>query len=526
MVRWDNSIRFNALTRIQERDQRIALAAPRTASGTGFNFDGGDYLVDQYESISRRLDLLSELDVSYRGRFGARVSAAAWYDQAFPDHPSYAAINNAVSTGHGYANDQWSNYVKRYYQGPSGEILDAFAFSNLDIAETAWNVKVGRHAVIWGEGLIGSTHSVAYSQAPSDGMKSVTNPGASAKETALPVGQVSVIGQIDPTLTLLGQYQFEWRSSRFPEGSTYFGGSNLSVIQGATLNRGLPHEGDSGNWGVGIKWSPAWLDGTLGVFYRRFDDFNPWAAQVIPETVGTVASGLFDDTRAVYLKNVSLWGVTLSKNIAGISWGAELSHRHNGALSSSTTDSAPGTNAGAIGDTWHGLLNGVASFSRGPADIWDTASLLSELAWSRLDTITKNDFLFRDAKPGHFAACRTTTASIRSCYRGDYLGFTVSFTPSWQQVLPGVDLSMPLLLSSGIRGNAPTNGGGSQGFVTYKLGLSATAYARHQFDLAYTGYRQNVDRVTLGTDGLPNGRVQGPPYSDKGFLSFTYQTTF
>lgn len=516
-LRWDNTIRYNYLQRMQGRDSRIELANPRSVATNfapnGYVFDGAEYFADKNETISSRLDILSELDFNYKGVFGARVSAALWHDMAFPDRPKYSPANYTSTGGHGYVNDSWSNYVKRYYEGPSGEFLDAFVFGNFNLGDTAWNVKLGRHAVIWGEGLVGSTHSVAYSQAPSDGMKSATNPGASAKETAMPVTQLSVIGQVHPSVTVLGQYMFDWRSSRYPEGSTYFGGSNYTVVQGSGLNRGKPSEGDDGNWGVGVKWSPDWLDGTVGLFYREFDDFNPWAAQAAP-----VLGVNLNISRAIYAKDVSLWGLTFSKNIGGISVGAELSHRHNAALSSSTTSSARITNEGAIGDTWHALLNGVASYSTGPWGIWDTASLVGELAWSKLDKVTENANLFRGKDPGYWATCRTTSGSIRSCYDGLYSSGTLMFTPVWQQMLPGVDISMPLLLSSGLNGNAPTNGGGSEGFKVFKIGLSANAYSQHQMDLSYTWYNQNYDKNSK--------RWQGPGYQDKGYLAFTYQTTF
>lgn len=516
-IRWDNTLRYNNLHRIQARDARIELAAPRSVSAdfvpNGYVFDGAEYFADKNETISSRLDLLSELDLNYQGRFGARLSAALWYDMAFPGRPRYSPSNYTSTDGHGYVSDKWSDYVKRYYEGPSGEFLDAFIFANLKVGGSVWNLKFGRHAVVWGEGLVGSAHSVAYSQAPSDGMKSATNPGASAKETAMPVTQLSVIGQVHPTVTVLGQYMVDWRSSRYPEGSTYFAGSNYGVVQGSGLNRGKPSEGDRGNWGLGLKWSPEWLDGTVGFYYREFDDFNPWAAQAAP--MGGVNLNI---TRAVYLKDVALWGVTLSKSIAGISVGAELSHRHNAALSSSTTGSAAVSNAGAIGDTWHALVNGVASYSGGPWGIWSTASLVGEIAWSGLDKVNENKTLFRGKGAGYWATCRTATASIRGCYDGTASSGTVIFTPVWQQVMPGVDLSLPFLLAAGLNGNAPTNGGGSEGFKVFKVGLSANAYSQHQMDLSYTWHNQNYDQASR--------RWQGPGYQDKGYLAFTYQTTF
>ena len=35
--------------------------------------------------MAKRIDLLTELDVIYKKRFGARVSATGWYDAAYGD---------------------------------------------------------------------------------------------------------------------------------------------------------------------------------------------------------------------------------------------------------------------------------------------------------------------------------------------------------------------------------------------------------------------------------------------------------
>ncbi|MBU1167987.1 MAG: DUF1302 family protein [Proteobacteria bacterium] len=112
---------------------------------------------------------------------------------------------------------------------------------------------------------------------------------------------------------------------------------------------------------------------------------------------------------------------------------------------------------------------------------------------------------------------------MRGCADKEFMSLALSFTPTWIQVYPGVDLGMPLFFSRNVKGNAPTNGGGSEGFTVYKIGLTAKVYARHQFDLAYTGYDQKIETLPGSTFG---SRVLGVPYSDKGWLSFTYQVTY
>ena len=73
-VRFDNTVRANYGVRVESRDSKIANSAVA---------DEGDALFDDGDSVAKRLDLLSELDVVYKKRFGARVSGAGWYDDAY-----------------------------------------------------------------------------------------------------------------------------------------------------------------------------------------------------------------------------------------------------------------------------------------------------------------------------------------------------------------------------------------------------------------------------------------------------------
>ena len=497
---WNNTLRYNWGMRMQERDPRIANNAL---------YDQGDALFGRYDTITNRLDWLSEFDLSYRERYGLRLTAAAWKDTAYGS--SGRSNPDALGTGAAptsYQGNEFTSPVERAYRGPSAELLDAFVFGAFDVGQTVWNMKLGRHALVWGESLFGSAHAVSNSQAPSDGMKAVSNPGASAKETALPSNQVSLLTQINPKISLVAQWGLEWRPNRIPEGGTYFGADGVN--EGPNVNRLSALEGGSGDLGLGLNWRPAWLDGMLGLYWRRFDDKGGWLAQA--------AGG--GQTRAVYARDIGLVGATLSKNIGGSSVGAELSYRSDDPLVSDGAASAgPGNGyEGARGNTWHGLVNGVTSF--GPGPLYDSSILSAELAWSRLDRVTRHPELYR--AEGSLPACGSDP-TMRGCADKDFLSLAVSFVPAWLQVAPGVDVEMPLFCSRNLRGNAPSNGGGNEGFTTFKVGLTAKVYVRHQFDLAYTGYDQ---KIAEAPDSVFGSRVLGAPYGDKGWLSFTYQVSF
>jgi hypothetical protein len=527
---WNNTLRYNWAQRMQAIDQKIALASP-PAGATYGAYSAGDNLFKKGDTITNRLDVLSELNFAYQGKYGFRVSAAAWYDNAYAGKNPTPSTNVPGRTT-SYQNSQFTDYVERYYKGPSGEWLDAYVFGNFELSGTDLNVRLGRHAVVWGEGLFGSTHSIAFSQAPSDGRKGVSSPGASAKETALPVNQISATAVLSPEVTLLAQYQFEWVANRVPEGGTYFAPADV-VLWGPNVNRDTEFKrGEKGGYGLGLKWSPEWLDGTVGFYYRKFDDKNGWIAQ----QTGLGSPNPFNTT-AVWGKDIELYGVSLSKSVLGVSVGAEVSYRKNDPLSSMATASAatatvPGGAAaaaagnfdGAVGNTWHAVLNGVQTYGSSP--IYDSASLAGEIAWEKLDKITRNPTLYKSMTAG-FDCAAAATRRIRGCETDDdYFSVGLSYSANWLQVYPGVDLSMPLFFSKNFT-NAQSNGGGTKGFVTYKAGLTATAWTKHIFDLSYTWFDQNVDRVSPNVGGNSlSGRIQGVPYSDKGFLAFTYQTTF
>ncbi len=206
-MRWDNTVRYTAGVRVEGQDKRL-LRNPV--------YDEGDSKFDPGELVTNRVDLLSEFDVNYRGRFGARITGAAWYDNAYDDHSVTAPTGTATA----YRNNTYNNEVKRFVNGPSGEILDAFVWTNFDIGAVPVNLKLGQQTNVWGEGLLIGAHAISYSQSPVDGVKAVTNPGIETKEVFLPIGQLHASAQVTDSVTLVGQYFYDWEPLRVPHAGT------------------------------------------------------------------------------------------------------------------------------------------------------------------------------------------------------------------------------------------------------------------------------------------------------------------
>lgn len=513
-MRWDNTLRYNAGWRVKDRDPSLANNPAN---------DEAEFLFDKGDMINNRLDLYSELDVSYQKRVGARVSGALWYDERYGDTGrSHPLLADRAS----YPGNRFSSYIKRYYSGPSGEFLDAFVWGNFMLGETDLALKLGRHAQLWGEAVFptASANSVAFAQAPSDGLKSSTSPGATAKESTIPMNQLTGTWQLTDRLSVSGLYTLEWRESRVPEGGTFLGLSDALLKGPVRLAPGVPwgdpEEGEKGDWGVTVRWRPSFMDEpNLGLYYRKFDDKGPsWAAQQVQ------LPGSPLEARTVHARDIEVWGVSIGTTVMGHALGAEVSHRRNTPLlSASPRFTAPSDFEGARGDTWHFLVNSASLF--GKSKFFDSAALIMELTYQKLDKVTKNKAHFRSAAtmPG---ACGVETI-VKGCATDDAWHFALLFNPSWLQVFPSTDLSMPIVFQTGLDGNAAT-GGINEGASVFRIGLAADYRLRHKVELAYTNYwgkSKDLGQVSpAGSFVTTNGALAA--YKDRDNVTLTYTFSF
>lgn len=534
-MRWDNTVRYNLGTRIEAQDKRI-LASP--------SYDESNAKFSKGDIVTNRVDLLSEIDFSYAGKLGVRVSAAAWYDDAYSDRSvSSPAAGGAIPTS--YYGNNYNNKVKRYVNGPSAEFLDAFVWSNFKLGEVPVNVKLGRHTVVWGEGLLIGGHAISYGQAPVDGVKAVTSPGIETKEVFLPVSQLSFRAQLTDKLSLAGQYFLEWKPTRVPNGGTYLMGADTSPnvdrlgigagIAADQVAAGTPD--NTGNWGLGLKWDVDAINSTLGFFYREFNDYNPETGiqftsfrQLVPGNPATTVPATF---RFVYAQKQKLIGASLARSLGPVSFGAEVSLRQNAHLNSKTTY-LPNENTGARGDTLHLIANGIYLLPKTP--VWDSGSLIVELAYSRLQKITANENLYRGE--GYAGGCiKSGTGSggvpaalgdrSDTCSTKNFTQLAVSFTPQYIQLFPSWDVTVPIALNVGLSGTAPTGGGGFEKLMSWSIGLNATYASAHDFSLRYSDISVPGKYNAAGTT-LIGGNSLGSSLgaTDRGWLVFTYKTSF
>lgn len=539
-LRWDTSVRYNLGVRAQAQDTNILGNS---------TYDNSDSKFSRGSVVTNRLDVLTESDLVYQRTSGLRVSAALWYDHAYRSDAERTANASFVIPGLGdisaaYPDNRYTPYTRRWNRGPSGEFLDAFVFARFDLGAVPVNVKLGQHTIYWGESLFSFVHGVSYGQGPIDIRKALANPGVEAKEVFKPLVQLSATAQLSDELAVAGQYYFDWKPSAFPDGGTYFGvldaltqGGGTYVVnpaQAAAIAGALggapvaavpfvpsykvPRK--TGDWGAMVRWSPAWLNGTAGLYVRRYTDKLPQIVlgglQAAPLALGVpvpVSLGLsYRDQR------VTLVGASLSRAVGGVAVSAEIAQRIDTPLLM-----GPATFVGAepVGDTTHALVNALAYIGRTAA--FDSASLAAELTYSRLHKVNDNPANFNSVDYG----CKGAAAQL-GCASKDAWGLTVRFVPTWFQVVPGADLSMPLLYSVGLKGTSPVLFGGYEGGRSYSLGLALDVKAQYNFALAYNGsYARHRDDA-LNAFGQPQvGDIGGIGAQwDRGWVSFTFKVTF
>lgn len=572
-IRFDNTVRLNYAQRVEAANSKIANAT---------NNNDGDRNFSSGSAVAQRIDLLTELDVVYQGNKGFRVSAGSWYDHAYDNVGSENSATNQIGSNGRPDSRSLSGFADRYYNGLSGEILDAFVFAGTEFDNgMLLNGKAGRTTNYWGETLYNPAHGNSFGQGGMDLAKALAIPGTETKELFIPREQLYGTLLINEELIVGAQYFAGWQGSRLPESGTYLGyndpvqfGNDLGLIVAANPFGVIPGNSpylwvqngktykpsDSGDYGLMAKWSPAWLDGTVSAFYRETSDVLPFvgisanpglllgaggpAAQAAARTTGNI--GTYNQ---FYADDIKLYGLSLSKNIGGVSVGWDLNYRENMPLNSSAAvvsaaaaglgrygyisalPTSEGDIPGARGNTLHSVLNGLVTFADSP--IWDAASLGVELSYDHVVSVdSKNEKLYKGDSEYHGIDKVTP----------NYWGFQTTFTPTWYQVFPSVDLSMPLAFSQGISGHSAVAAGGDVGTGAYSIGLAADFYNQYRFDLKYVDFFGKSDTCDTGKDGATPtynaagygctpGQITsyaGPNalLKDRGMITATFKTTF
>lgn len=505
IVRWDHTLKYSSAWRVRDASPGLTrLPGAANLDDGNRNFKKG--------LISNRVDVLSELDVVYDKTFGLRLSAAAWYDQVYNrrnDNPGSAggASPNRPASAYNEFTD-----ATRKLHGRNAEVLDAFVFGGFDFGSSKLTLRLGNHAIQWGESLFFGSNAIAGGMAPSDVIKLNSVPGTQFKEALMPVPQLSAQLRITRKLSIGAYYQFDWKKSRLPAVGSYFSGSDTFgsgaetiVMPGGVASRLADQKAkSSGQGGLQLRYHTGGT--SYGLYLLRFHNKS---AQVVP--VLSSAGGAIENFYHAYHEGITAFGASASRNFGSANVALEASLRRNQDLPSThASDYADGRHdnhrnpAYAVGRTAHINLS----------TIWDLpatgfareATLQGEIAWNRLLSVSKNRH------------------ALDANARRSGLALRMQIEPTYRQVLPGLDLGIPVGIgyspmgrTAALNAGFPADKGGD-----LSIGLSGTYLESTRFKLTYTHY--------FGAEGLQvdsgNNLSWKQSMKDRNFIALSISTSF
>jgi hypothetical protein len=540
-VRLDLTPKYSAGYRLKNPSAALSRLDVATDPGT-VNEDDGNHNFNK-GLISSRFDLLAELDVTARN-FGGRISGSSWRDSVYLKGNDYQGtevyaggtpIGATASTANNNTGQAMNEFLPatRRQHGRGSELLDAFAYLKGDVGDMKGTVRLGKHTLQWGESLFFGQNGIANAQGPVDIAKIVSVPGWQFKEVLLPVEQASGSLQVAEGVSLGAYYQFKWRPSKIPGVGSYF--SNQDYVGTGTVSFGpgvaLSYDAskdlrpkDSGQGGVQLRWSPTGSDYEFGFYAAQYHDKTP-AAPVFDFVNGNV--------HLAYASNIRTFGASVTSSVGQLNWALEGSLRTNAPLNSDpavlglgpvitcgTSDDNP---CYAVGRTAHLQMSGIYVLQPGP--LWQGGALVGELAYNRTLKVTQDIFANADGSSSGLGGLDPNTTKGAWAMR-------MIFEPQYFQVLPGLDLSLPIAVGYNFGGRSSAIGnfaGGASKAGDYSIGVKGKYQNDWNLALTYTDYFGEAKTFTetlVAGSGSPRQLTFGQTLKDRAHVSFSLSRTF
>ncbi len=494
----------------------VRASKPSSVFLNDVNSDDAARNFDRGSLVNNRASALGEVRLKH-DNVGAMLRGNVFYDAVYRssnDNDSPATVNKI-----GPANQFTSKTRDR--SGQDAQLLDAFVYGNWVVGNDQYlSVKLGRHVVAWGESLFWP--NITQGQLPVDATK-FNVPGTEAKESYLPVGQLSASLTLTDALTVTGYYQYKWEETRLNPVGDFFGSDTFGpgaefIRLGSGAISSLPDPGvinfageikpkDSGQWGVGARYQVT--DALeMGLFHYRYHDR---VGALFTDFTGTTNYSSFARFgrqatvggtpyyKLAYFDDIKLTGLSFSSKIGdAVQFGGDLSYRDGAAVY--LQNGAP-----ARGRYAQGNLNFL--YSAGPNMIAQTTTWLGEVVHQRImgvDSLTISGGL-----PGQDGT------SSKYVYDGQTRGSTlvgVGAIFDNPGVFSGWDLSTNVTWTQNIAGSAFSGMGRDEKRLT--LGATFKYLGNLALGATWVNY--------LGSPSLSSGRTM----TDRDYVSFNAKYTF
>jgi hypothetical protein len=221
--------------------------------------------------------------------------------------------------------------------------------------------------------------------------------------------------------------------------------------------------------------------------------------------------------------------------VGQLNWALEGSVRQNTPLNSDPAvvggpspvlrcDTSKDTPCYALGDTGHLQLSGIYVLQ--PNALWQGGALLGEIAYNRRLKVTKDIFaLGPDGSSAGIGGLDPNTT--KGAFAARFL-----FEPSYFQVAPGLDLSVPIGLGWNFGGRSSAIGnfaGGVSDGGDWTVGLKTKYQNTWNFSLTYTDYFGKAKTFTetlVQGSGSPRQLTFGQTLKDRAYVAFSASATF
>jgi len=510
-IRFDNDVEYSLTERTAPTSNQIT---------NQLNGNDGDLNLAA-GIVSNRVQDVTSFEISDNG-YGFDASAEGFYDSVYESKTQNTNQNqeNSITSVTEFPNGS-SALV-----GRNIEARNLFVYGTFNAGNVPINFRIGRHTLIWGESLFFPDNGIAYGMAPLDGVEASSEPNAEAKDLFLPVGMASVSAQLTDTLRFEAYYQFEWEKTIIPPAGSYFGSSDIfdgggqriiaeapnSVFPGfpgVFLTRGPDERGAStGQFGVALHYDPDASPYDFGFYALQFNDREPQIYSYGQLPVFTANGLIVGKYRLVYPDHIQLYGASASTTIGAWNIAGEVSARIGTPITNQGVTVAPGqladNNNHPLYPTGDVAYQQISTIYLGPATkFWGGSSFVAELAGNELLSVLKNGQEFvasNGGGPGHW----------------DAVGFHAIFTPSYYEIRPDTDLSVPLGLAYNFWGQSPTshvfNGTDQNHGGVATIGLSLAYRSTWNAGITYAQYFGPV--------------AQNNVFADRSNISLSLQHTF
>jgi hypothetical protein len=349
-----SQLSMGASWRLKDADNRF-IGALNGGTGGTTTTDDGNLNFGKNETFSKIIKGVHDIQLS-KDNWGIFTRVKYWYDKELKDESrAHGHSPNNYVPGAVLNDDDFADFAK--FSGI--ELMDAYFYTNFDVARAPVEFRLGRQVISWGEstfiqGGLNSTN-------PFD-VNALRRPGAELKEGLLPVGMAYINAGVSENFNFEAFYQYEWEKTQIDGCGTYFSGADFAADGCNAVTIAVPDQqaiaggffaqrqedgepDDGGQYGFALRYYAAELNDTeFGLYFMNIHSRLPLINAVRTQTLavpgvtsvfipaaldptGGVLSALNPQYRIVFPEDLQYFGASFATNIAGTAVSGEVSYK-------------------------------------------------------------------------------------------------------------------------------------------------------------------------------------------------------